>query len=215
MLKKMPHILFLFLIFGILLIGYLYFFQLSPTFVNKPVLEKPLITDTTTTEEKEITGNQIVFLLNELDAYKLHSNLLTGEKPLIKIKVDEKEYFFSVTNNQIHETEGQEPEEPKEPDLVLMCSSQAVEEMIGSEDISSAVMEAFSSGRITIEVNKDEKSLALMGYKAIYDKIYPQTGEITGNVIVKMNPTIFSRGINLALLVMVSLIIGLIIEKEI
>jgi hypothetical protein len=209
MLKKMPHIIFLVLVLAIILVGYIYFFQLSPTFVQKPVLEKP---DTLSGEQAtggQITAEEIKFILNELDAYKLHSNPITGEKPIIEIKVDGRRFFFVVANNKIEETE------QAEPDITLSCGSDTVKNIISREDVSSGILDLFSGGDIVIEINKDEKNLALKGYKVIYDKIYPQTNEITGEVIMRLNPLHFLRGINLSVLVFISLIIGLIIEKEI
>ena len=59
-----------------------------------------------------------------------------------------------------------------------------------------------------LESYADEKTLALKGYKIIYDNF--SGNEITGNII-KINP-IF-RGINLIFFLFVLIIIGLIIDK--
>ena len=58
----------IFLILGS--VFYSYFFVVSPTFVEKPKLEKPL----PPTIGQAISAEQVEYVLNELDVYKLHDS---------------------------------------------------------------------------------------------------------------------------------------------
>ena len=190
----------LFLVAGV---GYVYFFQISPAFVDKPELDKPVITDETTEVEEE----EIMYLLNELDAYKLHVDPLTKELPIIKVIINDanKEYYYTILENQL------EVIEDGDPDIILNGDTEQIIEIMSSDNFDDAVVNAFYDGKIDLEIISDEKTLALKGYKSIYDKM---SNGITGNV-VNLNPKRINNSLNLSLIFFVSTIIGLIIEKEV
>ncbi len=191
-LEKYAQVVFIIIILGVLFIGYFYFFQISPSFVDKPILEKPII------EEQELKTEHIIYLLNELNAYKLHNDPFTKEPPVIKIIVSNENYFFTVEDNEIKESL-----EDNNPDIVLTTTKEKIFELMESSE--NALTEDME-----IEILSDEKTLALKGYKIIYDEF--SKNQITGEVI-NLKPEGYLRGINLSFLFFVSAIIGLIIEK--
>jgi hypothetical protein len=187
----------------LLAVGYFYFFQLSPIFVNKPLIEKPA-----TVENKEIDFTHISYILNELDAYKLHKEAFTGELAVIEVFIEDTGQHFFV---QVNEGKLVEIETGK-PDLTLSTKKETIFRIFG-DTIEKNVFSAVSDGSIKLDIISDEKTLALKGYKAIYDKISKNT--ITGNLIGGLYPTGFIRGIELALFLLFSLTIFMILEKEI
>ena len=92
-LGKLAPVVFILALFLILGIGYMYFFQISPTFVNKPQLEMP--------NQDFLTENHVEFLLNELGAYKLHKDPFTGEPPYMEVVADDVSYYNTVENNKV------------------------------------------------------------------------------------------------------------------
>jgi len=195
-LGKLAPVVFILALFLILSIGYVYFFQISPTFVNKPELEKP--------SQEFLTENHVEFLLNELGAYKLHKDPFTGEPPYIEVVVDEVSYYITVENNEIKIIEH------CDPDLRIYSNPEVLLQMFQSKNIEEEITKLFLEGKISIEILADEKTLALKGYKTIYDAI--SDNELTGNVVL-LNPIEITKGMNLSFLFLVSFIIGLIIEK--
>jgi hypothetical protein len=196
--------LFFFLFILLLLaVGYFYFFQLSPVFVNKPVIEKP-----TTLENKEIYFIHIAYLLNELDAYKLHKEAFTGELAVIEVYIKDtgQHFFVQVNEGKLIGIE------VGKPDLVISTKKETLFRIFEG-DIEKRVFSAVSDGSITLNLISDEKTLALKGYKVIYDKISKNT--ITGNLIGGLYPTGFIRGLELVLFLLFSLTVFMILEKEI
>jgi hypothetical protein len=194
---------FLMFIFLLLAAGYFYFFQLSPIFVNKPLIEKP-----TTVENKEIDFTHISYILNELDAYKLHKEAFTGELAVIEVFIEDtgQHFFVQVNDGKLIEIE------TGKPDLMLSTKKETIFWVFGG-NIEKSVFSAVSDGSIKLDIVSDEKTLALKGYKAMYDRISKNT--ITGNLIGGLYPTGFIRGIELVLFLLFSLTIFMILEKEI
>ncbi len=207
LLKKLPHIIFLLLISLAFGIGYVYFFQISPTFVQKPNIERPL------SFNGEITFEHIKYLLTELEAYKLHNIPFTGEEPIIQVFIQDtnQNFLIKVTNNDFRQAS-----EFDTPDLKIIALKSTLQGFLEGKNEEDIIMDALSKGEVKLELVKDEKILALKGYKIIYDKLTSQN-EITGGVTIKLsklNPLGVTRSINLALLVLSSIMIGLILEKE-
>ena len=195
-LGKLGPVVFIIALFFILGIGYFYFFQISPTFVNKPTLEKP--------SQDFLTENHIEFLLNELGAYKLHKDPFTGEPPYIEIVADEISYYITVENNNVKIIDS------CEPDLRIYGSTEVLLNIFQSQNLEAEITNLFLQGDLSIEILADEKTLALKGYKTIYDAV--SENEVTGNV-VKLNVEGVTKGMNLSFLFLISFVIGLIIEK--
>lgn len=204
--KEFPHILFILSVLIILGLGYFYFFMISPAFVVAPHIEKP-----SGVISEEVTSDELIYLLNEIGAYKLHNNPLGGEYPVIEVLVEDsvQDFYFQVTDNEIIEIP-----ESHAPDIKLALDRKIISDIIDSPDSLQQILKHFSSGKITITPLQDEKVLALKGYKCIYDQFSSVAG-ITGNIILKLKAKTMTGGINMGILLLTSLIIGLIIEKEI
>lgn len=198
-LSRIVFFFFLILVFGV---GYFYFFQISPVFVSKPVIEKPSVI-----ESQEIDFSHVSFLLNELDAYRLHKDAFTGDFPIIEVYIEDtnQDFFVQVNEGKLIEIES------GKPDLTLSTKKEILFRILEG-DIETNVFNAISTGAIGIEIVSDEKTLALKGYKAIYDKISKNT--ITGNLIGGLYPAGFIRGIEIMLFLLFSLTVFMILERE-
>jgi hypothetical protein len=203
-LGKIALVLFFIALIGVGGIGYFYFFQISPTFVEKPHLDRPSLDPLI----NDMNESHIKYLLNELDAYKLHDDPLTGEPPIIKIELTDidEEFTYTVEDNNL------ELSESLEPDLILKGNSNDVISVLTSSDLEKSIIDAVNSGDIKIKLVADEKTLALKGYKSIYDKI--SSNEITGAVVTKLGMSNVNNGLSISLLFFISLILGLIIERD-
>jgi hypothetical protein len=201
---KLSHIFFFLFILLMLGVGYFYFFQISPTFVNKPQMEKPL-----DLENNDSTNfRQISYMLNELGAYKLHEDLLTGEMPVIEVDVEDtgQVFFAQIEKGEIKETR------TKKPDIRISAKKETFSGIFMGT-IDRSVVSAVSDGSMIIDILSDERSLALKGYKSIYDSL--SQNAMTGNFVGKLNPIGFVRGIEIFLFLLFALTVGMIIEKEI
>ena len=98
-----------------------------------------------------------------------------------------------------------------EPDIKIKGGEQEILQLLLSTDMEDEVIDMYLQGKITMEILADETTLALKGYKTLYDK-FSNSNKITGEV-VKLNPSQFQNSINLFFLLFISLILGLIIEK--
>ena len=147
---------FLLLIVMILLISisYLYFFIISPVFVKKPELEKPVFTGKV--EEKHIE-----WVVNELGAYKLQEN------SEIEVSVNREKFTVKVMNNKPIVKKG----EAEDPDIRIYASPEAFQRIFNSEDFKKELINLYREGKIKIEVLKPPEELILKGYKAIYDEL--------------------------------------------
>jgi hypothetical protein len=164
----------------IILVGvYLYFTIISPSFVSKPILEKPplensiqepipeLITrnysDTKNNSLPVIGAKHIIFLLNEMDVYKLH-NAPSGDIPRIDFIITDtnQEYFFSVDNNNIIEID-----RISNPDVRISSDAETIVYVYGLDNSRQATMNKYNSGKISVEVLADVTTLALKGYKSV------------------------------------------------
>jgi hypothetical protein len=167
-------------------------------------MEKPIVLEST----DRLDFRQISYMLNELGAYKLHDNPFTGEMPLIAVEVmDTGQVFYAqVDNGKIEETENKNPD-------IKISAKKDIFLGIFEGTIDNGVVSAVSDGRMHIEILSDERSLAFKGYKSIYDSLSQNT--ITGNLVGKLNPLGFVRGIEIFLFLIFALTVGMIIEKEI
>ena len=143
---------------------YTYFFIISPTFVVKPIIEKPSLSAGEAVEEEHIQ-----YLINELGAYKLHKAPLSDQTPVIEILVTNPNQYFTVT------VEGNVPKtvpgRADDPDIRISGSSEAVVQLLSAADITAESKKLSGEGKIDIEVLKEMPELVAMGYKALYDEL--------------------------------------------
>ena len=199
-LGKLLPVLFFLIFLSILGIGYIYFFIFSPSFIERPEIEKPLLVDNISVSE-----NQIYYFMMKIDAYKLHNNPLNNEPPVIAFKINNEESLVSIENNDFRFVNN------LNPDIRIFLSEDTFFEVIQSENFEDILLKKYDQGELEIEIVSSESTLALKGYKSIYDKIASEN-EITGN-IVNLNPDNFTNGINISFLLFIALIMELIMRK--
>ena len=136
--------------------------------------------------------------------------LYPKKKPLIEVEIIDlgKTFFITVENNNIKETT-----ETSNPDIKIKGNLIDINNLLLQDDFETAIIDSFIGGKLQIEVLADEKALALKGYKSIYDKISPNLNQITGEVIQDFNPVEYTKASQLVFLLMISIIMGLVIEK--
>jgi hypothetical protein len=201
---KLSRIFFFLFIILLLALGYFYFFELSPTFVNKPQMEKP----DNLAETINIDFTHISYILNELGAYKLHEDPFTGEKPVIELQVEDtgQEFFVQIDDEKFSEIGA------GKADIKISAKKETILGLFAGS-IDKGVVSAVAEGSMKLEVISDEKTLALKGYKSIYDSL--KNNAITGNVPGALNPVSFIRGLEIFLFLLFALTVAMIIEKEI
>lgn len=154
--------------------AYFYFFVISSTFVSKPEIEKPILASVNSSQlgnsgenSYVIRAEHLIFLLNEIGAYKLH-NSPNGDIPLLKVKISDfnKEYLFSVSDGKISEKSSS-----ANPDLVISLKQEEMIKIYNSDNSNALLKAGVESGEIELEVLADETDLALKGYKSVYDTL--------------------------------------------
>jgi len=142
--------------------AYIYFFVISSTFVMKPYIAKAELASAS-----DISSDNLEWAMNEMNAYKLHSYL--GEEPVIEIVItDQSRIFTTTTANNYPTTVGGAA---VSPDIRLSMNSADFVELYAATDFMAKVQELRLAGRIQIEILKDDITLAMKGYKAIYDAL--------------------------------------------
>ncbi len=195
--KTLFPVFFVVLLLGIIGIGYAYFFVVSPGFVEKPEIEKPAI-------EKEFTEDHVYYFMNELDGYKLHKNPLNNEPAVVEFDFGSEDLLIEIQDNEFEATT------KANPDIRIYMSKELMLDILRSSNFEKTLIDLYNSGEIRIEIVSDESTLALKGFKSLYDKL--SSNEITGN-LVKLNPRETIKGINLSVLLFVAAILKLILEK--
>lgn len=144
---------------------YSYFFIFSPTFVEKPFMEKPMPPNA----DEPVSTQHINWIINELGAYRLHNDPTTGEPPVLELKVTDSEEVFTITteNNVPASTEGA----AQNPDIRITATRVVVIKLLTTEDVNKEIIELYNEGNVGIELLKGQATLALKGYKGIYDEL--------------------------------------------
>lgn len=167
-------------------VNYIYFFIVNPSFTNKPKIDKPNITNldiesNASSEISKIETDHLRYIVNELDMYKLHKTPLTNDYPSIEFIVLDKNKIFNiiVKNNNIIVNEGS----AEDPDLRIKGDEKYIIEILQSEDIKTKVVELVTVGKISLEVLKSEKDLALKGYLSLYKSLSGDKEHLTGQAV--------------------------------
>lgn len=198
------HVVFLLFLIMLAYAGYFYFFELSPTFVSKPQLEKPAVIEQA---EAEIEFRHFAYLLNEIGAYKLHEDPFTKEPAIVGLYVDDtgQELYAKINDGSIIETKD------TGIDLRISVGKDAIFEILEG-DIGQGISDRVAEGTIRLEIISDEKTLALKGFKSIYDSLSKTA--ITGEIIGNLYPTSFIRSIEIVVFLIFALTLAMILEKE-
>ncbi len=184
----------LFLVIGSL--AGIYFSFISPAFKKKPNIERPA--------QIGVDEHAISYIANEIDAYKLQKDPTTGSVPEIEFHVTDTGRTYSL--RVIDGIPTTDEVDAIAPDLRISADSSVMIELLGSEDMSGSLVDLARQGKIGLEVMASEKTLALKGYKAIYDAL-SSGNNITGSPILMLNPVAYSGYARLTIIVALFLVI--------
>lgn len=155
-----------------LLAGSVFYFKyVSPAFVAKPEIERPEVTylglepkNSTVIEEAHVQ-----YMANEMGGYMLHADPITHEEAVMELKMTStgETFTIKVAENIPEVTRGQ----ATKPDLRLSTDQETMIKILQAEDFNQKILESVNEGKVTLEILTDEKTLALKGYKAIYDSL--------------------------------------------
>ena len=138
-----------------------YFIMISPIFVAKPYIAKP---DLGTNIEAE----NVNWLSNELGAYMLHPDL-SGSAPIFQVRISDTDDVFTV--KVVNNLPSTEANQTAEPDMRMTMTSATFRELYNATDFTAKVNALYDAGSISIELLKDSTTLALKGYKGVYDTL--------------------------------------------
>ena len=158
------------LLLAILAGGYFYFFVISPAFIGKPYIEKPeLYAENASTKEEIINCQHVQYLANEIGGYKLHDDPLSKTPPEFEFVVTDfnRTYTLTVIDHKIQCRTG----EAADADFRLYGKQQEVILIFQADDMKSTLKNLIKENRFWTTVFKDDTTLALKGYKSVYDEI--------------------------------------------
>jgi len=158
----MKKIFFLISAVTVIFLSYGWFFVVSPTFVSKPLIEKPILAG-------EPEEGHVNWVVNELSAYKLHSNPFSGEAAEMEIIIlDLGKTFTTVVEDNVPITREGKGENP---DIRIKINSENFMRLYEAENLEAEAVRLFKEGKAEVELLKPETELAVKGYKAIYDEL--------------------------------------------
>lgn len=137
----------------------LYLYTAIAPATAKPALPKPAFTGTV--EEQHVN-----WIANEIGAYKLHSSL-SGEPAEIELVSEGKTYTITTKDGKPVTSIGA----AKSPDLRLTMPQATLIKLLSAADVNAEIVKLYNAGEVKIDLLKDEATLALKGYKGIYDAV--------------------------------------------
>jgi hypothetical protein len=148
----------------LLVFAFLYFFVVTSTFVVKPDIAKPALASAS-----DIGNEHVNWLLNEVGAYKLHPYFLFGESPMIESVITDQNTVFTttVTDNYPTTIVGA----ASNPDMRFSMNSADFMTLYAASDVLAKAREMRKAGQITVGILKDDFTMAVKGYRAIYDSL--------------------------------------------
>jgi hypothetical protein len=149
-----------------LILAFLYLFVVTPTFVTKPVVAKPALATAS-----DIDSAHVNWLLNEVGAYRLHTYLMFGETPVIESVITDQGKVFTTTvrDNQPTTVVGT----ATNPDIRFSMSGANFMTLYAASDTLAQAQAMRRSGQIVVNILKDDFTMAVKGYNAIYDSLPP------------------------------------------
>ena len=147
-----------------ILLAFLYFFVITSTFAMKPGLTKLALAS-----PSDIENGHVNWLLNEVGSYKLHSFFLFGEPSVIESVITDQNRKFTttVTDNYPTTVAGA----ANNPDIRFSMNGADFMTLYAAPDVLAKAQEMRKSGLIRVEILKDEFTMAVKGYKSIYDSL--------------------------------------------
>jgi len=199
---------------SILVCAFLYYYLfISPNLIEKPIIEKPELggNNTNSTQnntpinttiiEDNLGPEHLIFLLNEMGAYKLQSTL-SGEIPKIKFIISDlnKDYYFGVIEDKIVEIN------ESNPDMILGAEKNVIILIYNSNNTKEKILDSYNKGFISIEILADPSTLLSKGYGSLYLDF-----GITGNVVAEASN--FGKQELSTLLIVLLILFGIILIR--
>lgn len=170
----LPLIIGIILIVLVIVVAFVYYVLANPGY-PKPALENP--SANAVESEIIIEPIHVTYLLNELGAYNLRSTPLTGNNPVIEIRVGEDNFKSVVTRGVIETSKGF----AENPDIKIFTLREEVAKAIVSGNIKDYMRGSISEGKTTIELATGYSTLFAKGYLSLYKEL---TGKsFTGSVV--------------------------------
>ena len=141
----------------------LFYFFIFPSFIKKPEINKPILSN-----KEEITTQHIDWIVNELGIYKLHPNI-NGEKPQVEIFFADVNQGFSadVENNRGITTAGN----ASNPDVRISLDRDTFFTIFNLNDTHQGILTQYKNGNIKVQLLKDQLYLLSKGYNTLYDSL--------------------------------------------
>lgn len=162
----------------------LYFLVISPIYVAKPFVEKPV--------QNVVDESMLEYVLTELGAYKLHANPFSGDVPEIEILVLDARQTFTATieENVVRVRRGT----ATSPDARITVNQEAVLFLSNAQDEEEMGRQATQLLRereqrgLKAELLAEKGDLLLKGYLALYDehKENIKAAGIIGGAVVEL-----------------------------
>lgn len=184
-------------------------FLISPAFVEKPELERPLLVSESVSRSGQTNGipgepgllstpvelvaaDHLRYVLTEMGAYKLHANPFTGDLPEIEIVLSDitKTYTALIDNNAVEVAEGASAT----PDIRVTVTQDAVVELATAEsdqlfdERAALLLRERDQRGYTGKLLTSQSDLLLKGYLALYNeqKDVVESAGITGGAIAEV-----------------------------
>ena len=137
--------------------------------VISPVVPKPVVSKLALTENQEVKPEHVNYVVNELGAYKLHPSL-SGEPAEIEVVSAGKLFTITTQDGKTVTKEGK----ATNPDIRITASPEAFVKLFSTTDIKAEISKLHNDGSIKVDLLKDAATLALKGYKGVYDELQPK-----------------------------------------
>lgn len=161
------------IILVVVVFGGAYYLVIAPNLVAKPFIEKPSLPadalERIRAGEHIINSSYINYITNEIGAYKLRAPFGTKNYPIVEFFLKDigKTYYTYVKDHIPFTKEGN----PKNEDIVIRGSQEAVLVILESPNTLGAVKKAIKDKDGEVELKADMKTLATKGYFSIYDTL--------------------------------------------
>ncbi len=134
----------------------LFYFTVISPLTAKPELTKPALA-----EGQNVSSEHIEWVVNELGGYKLQP---TAQIELI---VEENKFTVTTKDGKIVSAQGA----ASDPDLRITANREAFIKILNANNTNAEIISLYNQGAISVELLKDQATLALKGYKGIYDML--------------------------------------------
>jgi flagellar basal body-associated protein FliL len=117
-------------------------------------------------QNTEITEEFLTYLLNEIGAWQLHRNYLTGEKAVINFNISN-EYFYSEIDDKIETFKSNN----ENADIEFITTKDEIIKAMLSDNPSEVFKESIEKGDTSLNVVSDEAELYSKGFLSLYDSL--------------------------------------------